>query len=400
MNQEQLIDREIEKLFPSYTEFLSELVRTDSSYGKEKNAQLLVKSRLESMGLNVKTFYSRQDDESLNLVSVFRGTHGVEYRSLGLNAHCDVAPVDVPGRWIVPPFSGEIKDGVLYGRGSQDDKAGVVLIILVVNVLKNLSIPIKGDLTVQSVIEDESSGNGTRVLVENGYTSDGVIICDGTWSNRIIYAHLGQVYLDVEVRGDPVAACSEHRGVNPIYIAIKLIQKLNEFIDGMNRSGVAFENIERPYFLNVGAFHSGVWHGSVPAEASLKLQIGFPDKYSPDEIIEKTKEIAGEVSERITIRKGLLKTPAYKTDPANPLLSELKSIIQENSGKEVSVTAVTGYCDMRHFPIENICLYGPGGGKNAHGIDECYYSDELKTVAKNIICFVLRWCNKPKHNSS
>ena len=396
MISEETIHNEINKLFPAYREFLSNLVKINSSYGREKEAQLVVKSRMEELGLHVQTVMSREDRDSINLISIVRGADNKNYKSLILNAHCDVTPVDSIERWPRQPFSGEIRENILYGRGSYDDKAGIAVILLVVNVLRNLTVKLKGDLTIESVIEDETTGNGSRVLVENGYTADGVIICDGTWPERIIYGHLGHVWIDVEITGEPVAACVESRGVNPIYIGIEFIRKLRDAIEKLNKSEGSYEGIEKPFFVNIGSFHSGVYHGSVPADATLEMQVGFSDRYTPDEMIEKVGALAHRVSERITIRESLLKAQAHKTDKKNQLVAKLKTIIERNSQKEAQTIVVTGCCDMRHFPTENICLYGPGGGKNPHGIDEYYFLDHMPMVAKNILDFVLEWCNERK----
>lgn len=387
---------EIERLLPTYTDFLSKLVRIESIYGKEKEAQLLVKTKMEELGLNVQTFFSRDDDESMNLVAKIRGTNSAKSNSLILNAHCDVAPIDDAIRWMKSPFSGEVENGKLYGRGSQDDKAGIAIILMIVNILKNLGIKLKGDLIVESVIEDETTGNGSKILVDNGFMADGVIICDGTWAERIIYAHLGQLWIDIEIIGKPVAACVESRGINPIYIALELIQRLKTFIGELNIYGDTFEGIDKPYFINVGSIHSGVWHGSVPSNTKLEIQIGFSDKYSPDEVIQKLKEISGNMSNRIKIEESIFKTPAYRTNKDNPLITKLKTIIERNSNKEVLTFAVTGHCDMRHFKTKNICLYGPGGGKNAHGIDEHYFLEQMPFVVRNIIELVFEWCNEVK----
>ena len=170
--------------------------------------------------------------------------------------------------------------------------------------------------------------------------------------------------------------------------------RLKEFINSLNAGAAPFESLDAPYFINIGSLHSGVWHGSVPSQAKIEAQIGFPDKMMPDEIIKKVKEIINGISDRIKTTENLLKTNAYRTDRHNPLIKKLKSIVERNSKKEVKTVAVTGHCDMRHFMTPNICLYGPGGGKNAHGIDEYYILDQLPTVTKNIIDFVLEWCNE------
>ncbi len=389
-----IINNQINKLLPNYREFLSDLVKTNSSYGREKEAQLIVKSKMEELGLGVQAFMSRQDQESINLISKIIGLDNKKYKSLILNAHCDVTPVDSIERWSVLPFSGEVRQNTLYGRGSYDDKAGIAVILLVVNVLMNLDVKLKGDLIIESVIEDETTGNGSKVLVEKGYKADGVIICDGTWPERIIYGHLGQVWIDVEITGEPVAACVEGRGVNPIYIGIEFIQKLREATDKLNKSECPYGDIEKPFFINIGSFHSGVFHGSVPANAKLEIQIGFSNGYTPDEMIERVRGLASSVSQRINIRESLLKAEAYKTDKENQLITKLKTIIEKNSKKEAQTVLVTGCCDMRHFQTRNICLYGPGGGKNPHGIDEYYFLDHMPLVAQNILDFVFEWCNE------
>lgn len=379
---------------PEYIQFLSQLVRIDSVYGKEREVQLLVRSKMEGVGLEVKTYYSREDHESVNLVAVIPGVDRERCKSLILNAHADITPIDDAERWSKNPFSGEIVDGLLYGRGAQDDKAGIAIILLIAHVLKNVDSALKGDLIIESVIEDETSGNGSKALVKNGFTADGVIIVDGTWSERIIYAHLGQVWLDFTITGEPVAACVESRGVNPVYIAIELIGRLREFISSLNASATPFETIEAPYSINVGSLHSGVWHGSVPSYARMEVQIAFPDEISPDELIKRVTAIAKSVDDKIQVSESLLKTPAYKTSRDNNLVKKLQSVISNNSGKEALAVAVTGHCDMRHFPTPDICLYGPGGGKNAHGIDEYYFLDQMPRVTENLLDFIHKWCNE------
>lgn len=384
-------------LLPEYTDFLSRLVQINSCYGKERAAQLLVKAKMEEIGLEPHVFHSRNDEESVNLAAKIIGSGQNRYKSLILNAHCDVAPVDGLQRWTRTPLSGEVSDGVLYGRGAQDDKAGIAITLLIAHVLKHTNTVLKGDLTIQSVVEDESTGNGSKVLVDNGFVADGVIIVDGTWSDRIIYAHLGQIWLDFIITGEPVAACVEDRGVNPVYIAMELIRQLNELINNLNVSADPFETVENPYFMNVGSLHSGVWHGSVPSHAKMEVQIGFPDDRAVEEILASVTAIAKSVHAGIEVQVGILKTPAFRGYKHNSLVKQLNSVIEVNTGRRAQEVAVSGHCDMRHFPTRNICLYGPGGGKNAHGIDEYYHLDQMPVVAANLLDFLHEWCNEPKH---
>ena len=166
-------------------------------------------------------------------------------------------------------------------------------------------------------------------------------------------------------------------------------------MDELN-NGKRSESIEQPYFINFGAFQAGVWHGAVPSRATLKIQVGFPSQHTPEEIFDIVKTLSGQVSERIQVTLSSLKTNAHQTEPDGKLIKDLQTIIEQESGSQVPLTTVTGHCDMRFFPTKDICLYGPGGGKNPHGIDEYYILDHLPIVAQRLIHFALRWCNETK----
>ncbi len=296
------------------------------------------------------------------------------------------------GVWTRPPYDAVVEDGIIYGRGAQDDKAGIAVILMVAECLQKLGIRLKGDLILHVVVDDETSGDGSLSLVNAGYGAEGIVICDGTWPERIIYGHLGQLWLDVSISGTAVAACVEHRGVNPIYLGCEFIERLRAWINDVSSSSKSFGSVDKPGFVNVGSFHSGVWHGSVPAEASLQIQIGFGPELQPSEVLRIVKQIASDISDRIDVRQGFLETPAVMVPSDSELISKLKPIVEKNSGKEVRTQTVTGHCDMRHFRTNNICLYGPGAGWNPHGIDECYRLSDMPVVARNLVELVIAWC--------
>lgn len=134
----------------------------------------------------------------------------------------------------------------------------------------------------------------------------------------------------------------------------------------------------------------------MPANAKIEIQIGFSDKYSSNAILKKVIKIAEDVSDRIKIKKTLLKTEASRGNKNNLLIKKLKLTIQSNYNEEVEIRAVKGYSDMKHFPTKNICLYGPGEGKNAHSIDEQYSLGKMPEVVYNMLIFILDWCNEAK----
>lgn len=96
-----------------------------------------------------------------NLVSRLKGTDGK--KSLVFSGHIDTMP-DYGKKWTVfeDPYSGKIKDGKLYGRGSSDIKAGTLSGFIALKCLQELKIKLKGDVFAESVVDEENGGvNGT-----------------------------------------------------------------------------------------------------------------------------------------------------------------------------------------------------------------------------------------------
>ena len=81
-------------------------------------------------------------------------------RPIVLLNHMDVVTSD-PSHWKVPPFSGEIKDGYLWGRGAQDMKDEGLAQLLVMAMLKREKVALNRDVIFLAVADEEADGTGT-----------------------------------------------------------------------------------------------------------------------------------------------------------------------------------------------------------------------------------------------
>ncbi len=392
----QIIE-EINKLLPKYIDLLSELIKYQSIQYNEANIQFFIKSFLEkTLKQNAEIYYSREDLQSINLVSVLKGNNPKKYKSLILNAHSDITPVDGEILWKYPPFSAYIHNNLIYGRGSKDDKAGIAIILLVINVIKNLNLNIGGDIIIQFPIEDETSGNGTKTLIYNGYCADGAIIVDGTWNNRIIYSHIGQIYLDIFINNNHVfPACNCDRADDIIYLAFEFIKNVKAYVNALNEKYELFEQKIKPFFVNIGSFHSGKWHGATPFDIKIEMQIGF-SHIDSSIIFNEINKMALNISKKIYVKKSTMETNQFIGDKNSDFIKLLQNTITKNSNEIVNVVPAQGYSDMRHFKTKNVCMYGPGKGANNHAIDEYYDLNDMPIVAQNIIEFCMNWCNLKK----
>src|SRR5688572_24766148 len=128
-----------------------------------------------------------------SVLARLKGTGGG--RSLMLNAHCDT--VDVAG--MADPFSGAIRDGKLYGRGSFDMKGNLAACMAAANALASSAARLRGDVLVAAVADEEYGSLGTRDLIEH-VKVDGAIVTEPT-ALEVCLAHKGYLWIEVQVTG-------------------------------------------------------------------------------------------------------------------------------------------------------------------------------------------------------
>lgn len=148
---------------PGPGELARELIRFDTAApgGRERELVAWLAPQLEAAGLEVRVL--ARDPEKPNIVARLAGRG--EAPPLLLHGHVDVVPV-TGQKWSVDPFAGEVRDGVLWGRGALDMKGGVAMLVTAV-LRAAAGPPPAGDL-ILCVLSDEESGGafGARFLVE------------------------------------------------------------------------------------------------------------------------------------------------------------------------------------------------------------------------------------------
>ena len=151
-----------------------------------------VAEELEKLGLETK--YHELEPTRVNTVGVLKGSGGG--RSLLLNAHMDTVGVE---GMTSDPFGAQIKDGRLYGRGSQDMKASLAAMMAVAKAFVDAGITLEGDLLITGVADEEYASIGTEALIE-AYSADAVIVTEPT-DMQICRAHRGFIWYDIETIG-------------------------------------------------------------------------------------------------------------------------------------------------------------------------------------------------------
>jgi acetylornithine deacetylase len=165
--------------------------RLDPAAPGEAEIAAYVADALRALGLEVAVHEPQPGRASV--VGRLRGSRAG--RSLMLNAHADT--VDVGG--MEAPFSGEIRDGRLYGRGAFDMKGGLAAMMGAVKALADAGRPHGGEILLAAVADEEYASLGTEDLVTR-YRPDAAIVTEPTGLD-ICLAHKGFAWFEVTTRG-------------------------------------------------------------------------------------------------------------------------------------------------------------------------------------------------------
>lgn len=417
LDAERRLHDAVDRLEPKYRGLLQALVRIPSPIGAEGPAQQEVARVMHEIGLATESF--EIDRKALSgvsgfnttaqsyadrpcVVGVLRGSGGG--RSLALNAHIDTAPVDPLGTWTHGgPHSGHVDGNLLYGRGAWDDKAGVIETLMIAEAVRTSAVQLRGDLVIKSVIEDEATGNGTLACLARGYRTDGAVIVDGAWPERFIVSHLGQLWFRVRLEGRSAPASVSARGANPLEAIGPTLDAFKQLVQRRNASAQAWGDNRQPWFVNVGAASGGVWPGAVPTACELRGQCGFPPPETTATaraaLTEGLDAAAADPSWPAGVGATIvfegLETPVVQGDPDNVMVKLVADTVMRLHGRAIQQSIISGHCDLRHYYGAAIpaCLYGPGGGKNAHAEDEYFDLSHLPLIGRNLASIVLEWCH-------
>jgi acetylornithine deacetylase len=329
-------------------------------------------------------------------------------RSLILQAHVDVVPAGPEDLWTHPPFDPVIEGDWLYGRGGADMKAGHAANFFALDALRRLGWQPAATVYIQSVVEEESTGNGALMTHLRGYRADAVLIPEPE-DERLVRANVGVLWFQVEVRGHPVHVREMGAGANAIEAAYRVIGALRALEAEWNTQKAGrphFENEAHPINLNIGRIEGGDWASSVPAWCRLDCRISiFPGTSAA----EAAREIEAAVAAFARQDPFLANQPpqvvfngffaeGYVLDEGSEAERVLAEAHQAATGNPLTSFMTAGYLDTRvhalydHVPA--LC-YGPIS-KGIHGFDERVSLASVQRITAAMALFIAEWCGLEK----
>lgn len=382
--------------------------------GTERDCQTYVASVLDGLGLET-SLYSPEEAPGFrshpayfpgkdyasrpNVAGRRRGSGSG--KSLLFSSHADTAVV-APG-WSSSPWEPRESDGKLYGLGSFDMKGGLAASIMAVRCLIELGVCLDGDVTVESVVDEEFGGaNGTLAGRLMGYNADAAIIPEPT-NMAICPATRGGALWRLTFRGKTGLSFSGETLLNPLSDAGKFLV----FLERFEREGGRVQGPAPWYSETAGLpaiatrFAAGDLSAALcdvgPERCELDIWVecypGTTEQQLMQQLIEGYTAMF-EGAQMPEFRKMIRFLPGSEVSPDFALLPLLSEEIGKLSGAVPVMRGAPFACDAFMFNLYSstpAVVLGPSGA-NAHAADEYVEVDSLLMLTELYARIIVKWC--------
>jgi len=201
-------------------ENLSKLVRIESLSCNEKSVQKVLKQLMEECGA---------DEVIIDGLGNCIGKMGNGSKVIAIDGHMDTVDVGNMNNWDFDPFSGEIKNGFVHGRGSVDQKGGVASMLTSIKILKEIGIP--DNLTIYfigSVMEEDCDGLCWKYIIEEDKIKPDVVIITEPTNLNIYRGQRGRMEIQISFQGISSHGSAPERGKNAIYLASEAALRIKD----------------------------------------------------------------------------------------------------------------------------------------------------------------------------
>lgn len=370
---------------------------------------------MRSFGMKTDLFSAKDGRE--NCVGRFRGEGGG--RSLLFNGHVDVVGIGELSQWkMAHPFSGDVIDGRIFGRGTTDMKAGLVSAITAMRALVSAGVRLRGDVLIEAVCGEEQMDTeaGTGACIARGYRADAGIVMEGTGTPEALGlapAGSGALTFSISFQGkaghtsrrDEICRAGGAGNAYAVSAMDKAIYIYNgllrlEYDWGFSKSHPVFT---RPghFTINPGTIEAGPTPWAIPEQAKLVYTAWYPPHEKAEDVKRELVEYVLNLCATDTWLKDhppefdwIISWPPYDVDPDADICRVIKEIYPLASGLAPLVHgfgAVTDATFLNQAGIPAVNM-GPGDPRCSHSADEFVVIDKVMDATKIYALTMAAWC--------
>ena len=368
----------------SALELTQALVRFDTINppGNERLCAEHLGSILDDAGFAVS--YHEFAETRTSLVARIGGD--ADAKPLCFTGHIDTVPLGA-APWSVDPFTADIADGKLYGRGTSDMKSGVAaFVVAAIRLARELETGPGMVLIITAGEETGCEGAYHLAGLGNVLGDAGAIVVAEPSSNLPFIGHKGALWLKAVANGLTAHGSMPELGVNAIYKAARTISQLEDFDFNVARHPV----LGKPT-LNVGTVHGGMNINSVPDRAEVGIDIRtLPDQDHGDLCAHLSSYLGDDIAVEPIVDVG-----SVWTDPAEDWMLDVFDVMAEILGKMPEVCTATYFTDAAAltpaYGGPPTVILGPGEAAMAHQTDEYCVVDRIDQAVDAYVEIAKRW---------
>lgn len=330
-----------------------------------------------------------------------------------LNGHFDVVPTGQG--WTRDPFGGEVVNGLLYGRGSCDMKAGLAAAVFAAEAIRRAGVAHTAPIEISGTVDEESGGfAGVAWLAENRWLSrertKAVIIPEPFGVDRVCIGHRGVYWFEVVADGRIAHGSMPYLGVSAIdgmsHLLDLVRDELGPALAGRITAMPVVPEGSRHATININGIEGGQAVDDVPSPCVADhCRAVFDRRFLLEEGLDRTRaEIVALVAKaqsrmpevRFSIEDRMIVEPTRAPEDA-PVIGALTDAIARVVGRPATLVASPGTYDQKHVAriagVPQCVAYGPGELAMAHQPDEYCSVADIITATKVLALAVLRLTN-------
>lgn len=294
--------------------------------------------------------------------------------TLVLNTHLDHVDPGDPMLWPVPPFSGQIVDGRILGRGACDIKGPLAVQVYSIAALKRMGVRPQRDVVFTGVVQEEIGGAGAMYWINHlDYPVELVVIGEPS-DNKIALGHRGGYAYWVKFHGRSVHASVPERGSNPNYQLATFLSRVEQDKNRLSSHSALGMTTVAPTVIEVDTKSQNV----TPAWTRVLLDFRSSTE-SPTSLAGFIARCAEGLN--YSLETGLfggepenLEDPlvGFYTPRSHPVVQRAHELINQGCGRDVELFNYKFATDGRHFVKHNLPMigYAPGEEFVAHTVRE------------------------------
>jgi succinyl-diaminopimelate desuccinylase len=337
--------------------------------GEEYRVVEIVKQEFDRIGIHFNEF-ARMKERPNIIGKLGKNQSG---KRLLMPAHTDVVPAGEG--WDHDPFDVIVKDGKLFGRGTNDNKGPLASIIVAAEVIKKLGLDeqINGQLQVAALADEEAADPdgidyGIGFLLEEKLIdpTHSIVPDIGYDMKEIDIAEKGRLVIKITAIGKQAHGSTPDKGINAVFMMSKLLQQIQD---------IKLNYEEHPLLghptLNLGEIHGGVAPNVVPGSCFIYLDIRTVPGMNRDAVIQQIQNCIDKVEHGKFNIEVLSESISFSVDPDNELAKLIQKYTNKYFGFKAETMGMGGGTYAKNLIQHGVLTVGWGpGGDTAHIANE------------------------------